>query len=323
MRAITIFAIAGLLGCLAGHDSALAESEQALQVDFGVGVMAVSLSDNLDPKGSSRYLDDLDNSPDHEMTVIPLLVPQVSYDIGSPGAMVLQFYAKPLVEETSGPAFSFGGSYALSGNSAMEFGAFIAPFEELWEDPYLIGVRRATTDSTKYGLHLSWTDVLGSSLALRAVVFQNSVDNDLVGQRLPDLQRDGLVAFSSAEYGFPVSKQLEILPQVAYVRGAYDGASNSFNRYRFGLGLRYRQGRLLLRQSVYYRYTDYDRIDPVFNTSREENGYGAALVAIYAAPFGWQHWTIQGQVGYGKGDTNIAFYDTESVQIGTVLYYRF
>jgi hypothetical protein len=47
------------------------------------------------------------------------------------------------------------------------------------------------------------------------------------------------------------------------------------------------------------------------------------MIVSYKAPFNLENWTLQGLVGYGRGESNITFYDTESVSGGIFMSYRF
>jgi hypothetical protein len=112
-------------------------------------------------------------------------------------------------------------------------------------------------------------------------------------------------------------------PRLSVRKGEYDGESNSFIKGKFDLEARYTIDKLTLLPRVFYSHSTYDKIDPIFAKTRTNDGYGAMMIVSYTAPFNLEHWTLQGLVGYSRGESNITFYDTESVSGGIFMSYRF
>ncbi len=322
MKSGKILVIAGCCLALFQQDGT-AQERNAFSGDIGFGIMTISRADNLDPNGSKKYLATLDKGAERELSIMPIIVPRLFYDVGEPGGLVLQGFIRPPIEEAGGLVINAGGSYSLAEQGAIVFGAFIAPLEEAWEDPYLVNERRCTTANPKYGVHLGWQQLMGSGWGVRGVYLQDRIDNDRAGSRYPDLDRDGALYALQVEYAYPVTQSLEVKPKATVVQGVYDGDSNSFIRYKIELGARYVVGKWHLTPSVSYRYTDYDKVNPVFGKTREEDSYSVDLMVLYVAPFNRPDWFVQGLAGYGKGENAIAFYETESIRVGAMIGYRF
>lgn len=318
--AITIV-VAGV--CCWFVQGAGAEEFERFKGGVGLGLMAFDRADNLDPDGSKRLIDSLDEKAERELTVIPVLAPFFSYDVGASGGGVVQFMVRPPIEEAGGLVVNLGATYYLPAGGSVELNGLVAPLEEVWENPYLVGERRSATGSPKYGLHLAWKDIGTTGLSLHVVYLQDDVDNDRIGELMPELARDGSIYALAAEYRLPVSKAFEIKTRASYVQGDYDGESSSFSRYRIRVQASYRLGAVTLKPEISYRHTSYDEIDPVFGKTREEDAYGIDLTVQYQAPFGWQGWALQGMAGYGRGDDDITFYETETVRFGSLLTYFF
>ena len=313
-----------LAGICCWHvQSAGAKENQRFRGGVGLGVMAFDRGDNLDPNGSKRHIDTLDKKAERELTVIPLLAPFFSYDVGTPGGGVVQFMVRPPIEEAGGLVVNLGGTYYLPAGGSIQLNALVAPLEEAWENPYLVGERRSSTDSPKYGLHLAWREIGGTGLSLHGVYLRDEVDNDRIGDLLPELAREGAIYALAAEYRMPLSEAFEIKTRASYLQGDYDGVSNSFTRYRIRVQASYRLGAVTLKPEISYRHTSYDEIDPMFGITREEDAYGIDLTVQYQAPFGLQGWALLGMAGYGRGDNDIAFYETESLRVGSLLTYYF
>ncbi len=313
-----------LAGMCCWHvQSAGAEERERFRGGVGLGVMAFDRADNLDPNGSKRSIDTLDRRADRELTVIPLLAPFFSYDVGAPGGAVVQFMVRPPIEEAGGLVVNLGTTYYLPAGGSIELNGLVAPLEEAWENPYLVNQRRSTTGSPKYGAHVAWREIGGTGLSLHGVYLRDEVDNDRIGELMPELARDGAIYALAAAYRLPLSEVVEIRTRASYLQGDYDGESNSFTRYRIRVQASYRLGALTLIPEISYRHTSYDEIDPMFGITREEDSYGIDLTVHYRAPFGWQDWALQGMAGYGRGDDDITFYETESLRIGSLLTYYF
>lgn len=117
------------------------------------------------------------------------------------------------------------------------------------------------------------------------------------------------------------ARSFELRPRISFRRGEYDGESNSFDKIKLSLKGRYTIGRTTFLPDVSYSHSSYDKTDPIFNTTRKTDSYQFTLLISYAAPFGLEDWAAQGIVSLGRGESNINFYDTESVSGGMLMTY--
>lgn len=296
--------------------------KSSIKGSVGIGAMVINLSDNLNPDGSDKRLDSLNSTADKELTVIPFILPEVVYDIGEPDGAKLYLNTRPAIEEV-GFAINVGGSHPLSDVGMIDVSVFLTPLEKVYKDPYLIDVARESTSATKYGAKVAVNNILDTELGMSAVYMKNEVDDDVIGKLQPDLARDGAVYAFTAEYGLFSSPTFELKPRFTVSKGEYDGESNSFFKGKFDLEARYTIDRLTFLPQVSYSHSTYDTIDPIFAETRKNDGYGAMMIVSYATPFNLEDWALQGLIGYGRGESNIAFYDTESVSGGIFMTYRF
>ncbi|BDD88331.1 DUF2860 family protein [Desulfofustis limnaeus] len=322
-RTVLLVLLVAGVGAMAGAPASDAQ-ENRFRGGIGGGVMVFQRSDNLDPNGSDRYLSNLNEAADEEVTVLPLLAPYFIYDAGAPGGAALQLTVRPPIREAGGLVVNLGATYALPQEAgSLAAGLFVAPLEEAWRNPYLVGERRRTTASPKYGGYLGWERVAGSGLQLRTVFVRDTVDDDDIGRMNSDLDREGHIYAVVADYAIALTEDLEIVPGVAYLRGDYDGASNAFDRFAVELQATYRLGRLALQPKLSFSTSRYDRQDPIFRETRDQNSFFMDLNISYQAPFGWEGWAAQVMTGYGQDDDDIDFYDTETLRLGTLLTYYF
>jgi hypothetical protein len=295
----------------------------ALEGRVGLGGLIVNSGNNLNPRDSSKRLDDLSSSAKKETSVIPVILPEFTYDVGEEEALKLYFTASPPIDEVGGFALNVGATYSLPQMGILDGSVFFTPFNKAWENPYETGVNRKETDTSKYGAKIGWNKVMNSNFGINLVYMNDDVDDDIIGQLQPDLERDGAVYAVNMNYSFYPSDGLEIRPRISFLRGEYEGDANSFNKYKVELEARYRTGKIMVVPKVYYSHSDFDELNPVFNEERENDSYGLSLLANYMAPFNCKKWSTTALLSASKGDSNITFYDTEAITFGGFVNYHF
>lgn len=315
--------IALSFGLLFAGDFAQAKESDTFTGFIGVGGIIIDSANNLNPEGSKKRLDDLDSAADRETSFLAIALPRVNWDIGESEGIKLYFETDPPIDEVGGFAFNLGATYQVAGVGLLRGGMYIAPFEKVWEDPYVTGVDRVETDSMKYGAVIGLNRVMGTGLRVELVYLNDDVDNDLIGHTVSDLQRDGAVYSLNMNYSFYPTKTLELRPRASIRKGDYDGEANSFTKYKMELEARYRAGRMMIAPRAYYSHSEYDEAHPVFNKTRDNDSYGISLMANYMAPFNWQNWSAMTLLSLSKGDSNIDFYDTEAITFGAFMNYHF
>lgn len=317
-----MFVLSFLISCFI-ESGVSAEEIDRIEGRIGLGAVFINSGNNLNPQGSKKYLDDLDSAADMVSSVIALVLPSLTYDVGDAGGLKLFVNTEPPIDEVGGFAFNLGGTYPLEGIGILEVSAFFTPFDEAWENPYVVGVSRKSTSTSKYGAKMAFNRIMGTGLRANLVYMNDDVDEDEIGDLIPELRRDGAVYALNVNYSFYPSKNLEIRPRFGIRKGSYDGDSNSFTKYKVDLEGRYRTGRLMIMPRIFYSKSDYDEVNPIFNRTRENDGFGLSMMANYFAPFGWQNWSALGLISYSIGDSNITFYDTESISVGLFMSYNF
>lgn len=303
--------------------SAYAEENGSLTVRLGLGFMVIDSGNNLNPDGSDKIIQSLDDGADRETSVIPLLLPSLTWDIGEKDGAKIFFDTEPPIDEVGGLALNLGSSYLNAAGTQYQLSIYATPFEEVWKNPYLTGAPREDTETTKSGVKLAANRILGSHFRINFVYMVDEVDDDEIGEIEPDLERDGAVYSISTNYSFHPTENLELRPQISFRLGEYDGDSNSFQKVKASLKASYTMGRVVLKPEIFYSYSEYDEIHPLFQKTRENDSYGANVMVNYMGPFGYRDWLVMGMAGYSKGDSNIDFYDTESINFGLFLIHMF
>lgn len=312
-----------IIGSFLFYISAVAGEPDALTGRLGVGLIVIDNGNNLNPSGSGKYIANLDSAADRKTTVVPVLMPAVNWDAGKPGNFKFYFGTEPPIDEVGGFALNVGGSYNFPGMGLLDTSLFFTPFEEAWENPYVTGVKREKTSTSKYGLKVAFNRIMGSGLRVNAVYMNDDVDDDIIGGLIPDMERDGAIYALNVNYSFYVTETLELRPRIGIRKGDYKGESNAFIKYKADFEIRYREGRLMVTPRIFYSHSDYDKVNPIFAETRENNSYGMNVMTTYMQPFCLSNWSLQVLAGYSRGDSNIDFYDTEGFSLGTFASYQF
>jgi hypothetical protein len=106
-------------------------------------------------------------------------------------------------------------------------------------------------------------------------------------------------------------------------QGAYDGEANSYTKYKAELEARYVIDKVAIIPRAYVSYSEYNEMNPLFNETREDEGYGLSMVINYMAPFNFTNWSVTGIASVSEGDSNIDFYDTKAFSFGAFVSYNF
>lgn len=321
--------ISTLLTCSLLFSGALVSAQETTEESssfsgtIGLGALIINSGNNLNPKGSKERLDNLQSGAERETTVIPPILVNAVWDVGEADGMKLYLSTDPPIDEVGGFTIDVGGSYRLPEVGIIDGSVFVSPFAKVYENPYVVGVDRVETDTTKFGAQIGLNRIMGSGLRVNFVYLNNDVDDDIIGSLEPSLARDGDVYALNMNYSFYPADNLEIRPRAGIRFGDYDGQANSYTTYKFDLEARYTINKVMIVPRVSYSHSDYDEEHPIFDQTRENDGYGISLMTTYMAPFNFKNWSTTALVSLSKGDSNIDFFDTEAITIGGFINYRF
>ncbi|MGL1931536.1 MAG: DUF2860 domain-containing protein [Desulfotalea sp.] len=290
---------------------------------IGIGAIFIDSGNNLNPSSSEKRLGSLDSGADRKSTVVPVILPEVTWDVGEPEGIKLYFATDPAIDEVGGFAFNLGASYKLRGVGILDTAVFFTPFEEAWENPYVIGVDRKETDTSKYGFKVGLNRIMDTGFRANFVYLKDDIDEDVIGALIPELARDGSIYSLNMSYSHYIGENLELRPRVSFRSGDYDGEANSFMKYKIDFEARYKTGNWMIIPRIYFSHSDFDENNPIFDKTRDNDSYGFSLMTTYTAPFNWDNWSVTGLASLSKGDSNIDFYDTESMTFAGMLNYHF
>ncbi len=268
---------------------------------IGVGLLVMNQADNLSGRGNST-LGSLNDKPQTITRVYPAPVIELRYSWERNTVYYGSSTDEPL-------GVGLGYRRKLD-KGAVSGSAFYSFFGREWQNPYLVGTPRSETRVNSYGGRIAFEEIGGTplNLAVKGTV-KNIVDEELTGE----LRRDGALLDVDFSWRQRISENWMIVPLLGYQRGDYLGAANSFQGVRFGVGVDWVGGNLLIATRIGGSVSDYDEIHPKFNKTRRDTGYRFSSIARLENPFGWRNYFTSAAILYNRSDSNIDFFATRSL----------
>ena len=198
-----------------------------------------------------------------------------------------------------------------------------------WEDPYQTGEKREETHSYVQGLRFQFNNIMSSGFSLEVAGGKQKIDKERSGQSdfstdvQKQLNREGNVLFIEGAYRFPLSRSLFVRTGLNQTRLKADGYAMSYDANALEVGLFSRWDQSSLTLNVSYQQNRFANSNPVFNKKQKDNKWGAFLAYAYQAPFGWQDWELVSLSSYSVKNSNIDFYDEDSLMVSVGLTYSF
>ena len=194
---------------------------------------------------------------------------------------------------------------------------------EVWEDPYVINESRDETDRDSMGLRLAWDRIMGSQLQLqytyRDIDINNEKSGEFLGLSTSDrklLERDGDRHVVEALYRFNLAQKHWLAPALIYGHDDRDGDAMSSDTLDLQLTYAYRGDPFTFIANGFIGWADYDKRNPIFDKTQEDDRYGFGTSLYYKNPWGWKlfgsfpmNFYINAVVA--EVDSNIDFYEQQ------------
>lgn len=280
-----------------------------------------------------RTIDSIFEGPGSESDITPLLNGELRYTFATSRTQVyfgnqledfLRFdYSTLLGIRQELPDKSVGElSYVFSGIAA-----------EVWKDPYVANAARDETDRTASGLRLDWERLAGTMFGIQYQWRTVDIDDELSGtlgglaltsSQVDQLSREGDVHRGEVYYTWALADRHIVIPAFRYIRQDLDGDAMAFDGYMFRLSYAYRAEKYSLILNGSIATEDYDARNPIYGDTRGDDVYGLGLTAFWHRPFGLpEGFSLVGTAAYYEADSNIDFYDSKALVLGTSVFCRF
>jgi hypothetical protein len=298
----------------------VAHAAERRQNAIELGLFYLEQSNNQNTWSLNKRIESLTSAPGGHSRVLPIVLFDLNLRYGKGNFLYLK---TPIVGlESSGIAL--GTEYQLSNDrGSLDASISLIPFDEEWKNPYQTGIDRQDTDVTRFGIELAWKKILNTGLEFDLRAETIDVQDDEIGELFSTLRRDGKAYAVSVSYRFAHTKSLNLKPELSFRRGDLDGKTNCFDGYTTSLVLIYTKGRYTLMPKLFYAVRNFNESHPLFDKKRDDDSYGAVLMATYFGPFDLKSHFLRGFLGYAKTNSNITFFDTDSTFIGLTFGYTF
>lgn len=299
----SIFRLGLLIFIMVILTSPLPSRADSFSADVGAGMLVISKSDNLWGRGKSSIAS-LGNSPKSQTVVmaIPALLLRYRQD------SLKNTYFIGATEEDYGRV-AVGVKHDLE-QGAIDAALFYSFMGNEWADPYTLN--RSSTSVQNFGLRAGWEKIAGSPFSAHYTVSAKLVNNDLSGERYPDLKRDGTRHRLGITYALKLTDTLTLTPSLAFDRDVSDGAANRYSSPGGALSLVWRQQDLTWINRVSGSYAIHDTTNPVFGTTLKEPGYSATSLVLWKNPFDFKKYWLTAGIVYEQTLPNITFFEKRS-----------
>lgn len=275
----------------------------SFSANVGVGMLLISKSDNLWGRGKSS-IPSLSDSPKSQTVVMPIPALLLRYRQES----LKNTYFLGATEEDYGRV-ALGVKHDLK-KGAIDAALFYSFMGSEWEDPYRLN--RTSTTVQNFGLRAGWEKIGGSPFSAQYTVSAKLVNNDLSGERHPDLKRDGTKHRLGISYALRLTDSLTLTPSLAFEREMAEGAANRYSSPIGAISLVWRQQNLTWINRVSGSYAIHDSVNPVFGSTLKEPGYSATSIALWKNPFDFKNYWLTAGIVYEQTLPTITFFEKRS-----------
>ncbi|MGF1737749.1 DUF2860 domain-containing protein [Photobacterium satsumensis] len=202
---------------------------------------------------------------------------------------------------------------------------------ETWQDPYLLDQARTKTDSKIKGLRFQYNQILGSNFSLELSGGNQDLDEETSGasqdhltdEKKKTLDRQSDIYFAQLSHFMPISRTQFLRSAISYTRNDAQGDAMASDSFGAELGVVQRVNKASFALTFSYNYVDFDEQNPIFERTQQDDKWGMFLASQYDEPMGWKNWNFVSLIGYNQGNSNISFYDEESLLFTVGMNYRF
>ncbi|GAK82672.1 hypothetical protein JCM19238_215 [Vibrio ponticus] len=292
-----------------------------------------SIESNLNTNDDNKNLKGLGQTNDAVTGGLLLPLGNLAYTFGD--ALNQQFYMGTSREDiaTGTLAFEMGYKYQLV--SGMIIDASILPTimsGEVWADPFAENGERTTTDEDGNAYRLKLENIMGSKFSVDMAYATKDVENEHSGVQLEEqgkiadtdvLRRDADAFYFRTDYKYMVDQNTMLKPRLTYISADADGEANSFTGYGVELSYFKMLNRHQFALTAGFNSRDYDAVNPVFDTTREDDEMSLFAAYEYENFMDWQDWSLVSFAGFGSTDSNIDFYDKNEYIMSVGMNYHF
>ena len=273
---------------------------------------------------SDQKISDLNDEPDSQSTVLFTVPFKLAYTFA--GTRTEVFLGTDVGDLLSfDTAQQLGVKQGVGSLGVFQAGLLFSGNVRVWKDPYVTGQNRDDTDRRNVGGQLVWDKIFGSDLELEYSLRKVDIGSEKSGQFLgltnseqDRLDRNGTVHSLSAGYGIKFGGNHRLTPQITLSYADLDGEAMANTGVDLQLRYIYDGDPITLVLNGYVGQADYDKSNPVFGKTRDDDSYGVTATVYYKNPWGWALFGSEPMKFFVTGaytavDSNIDFYNQDAV----------
>lgn len=300
-----------------------------LSGEISLNALYLSSTSNFNTSGD-EVINSIEQSGTSDSSVVPAPLGNIRYTFGSKGDK--QLYAGTSRDDIAigTLALELGYKQRLAYGTTVDVSYLPTVMSgEVWQDPYLVGAARATTDEKGDAYRLKLGNILGTGINLDSAYGKKKVDDERSGltQLTPDnalaLRRDSDNYYLKGSVRVPFSRAAFVVPAIIYTRSDAEGAANSFRSWGGEVSLFQRIARHQLVITAGYRSRDYDAIHPLYGQTRSEDKLSVFAAYELQQFLGWPNLSLVSFAGYNETDANLDFFDEKQALFSLGLSFQF
>ncbi|MGD9010404.1 MAG: DUF2860 family protein [Desulfobacteraceae bacterium] len=299
----------------------LLDSAQADEAGFGGMIIVGGVWENtqrsqLDASDGNDRIDALAQNEDRETDTVPHITGELTYTLAN---RQTSLFLTTLVYDSG---MALGVRQDLGDWGQIEIaGTFES--QEVWKDPYRMGVKRSRTDETTVGLSVEYEQIAGTGFLFSSHIAGVEVDKDRIGSREERLRRDGHRYTLATGYQFTLGDNVTVVPTLTYTGSELQGDANASDGVALGIAYEWSNGSWSVEAAAAVGRTRYRERHPVFNETRTATALDLSLITGYYEPFGLAQISVYSLLAYGRVTENIDFFDSDAVCVGLGFGYHF
>jgi len=273
---------------------------------------------------SDKRINDLNDDPDSKSTAIVTMPFNIAYTFASSRTQV---FLGSQIEDLLSFDISqqLGVKQEIGPAGVLQAGILFSGSTKVWKDPYVTNQNRDETSRSSTGAQLVWDKIFGSRLELgysyRKIDLGSEKSGEFLGltnSQQDRLDREGDVHNVSAGYTFKFGEKHSLTPEVTLIYEDLDGEAMANTGAGLKLTYLYAGDPITLVLNGSVGGADYDKSNPIYNKTRNDDSYGGSATVYYKNPWGWKLFGSEPMQFFVTGayyaiDSNIDFYDQEAL----------
>lgn len=294
------------------------KEDNPFDMTVDLGVLMMKSTSTLDTNGKDTIEDNTKegNSPS-SVWAFPLF--DLRYNLKQTQTQL--FFGTPI--DGSNIALSLGAIQPLPRVGIASLSIAPSLGVTLWKNPYLKDIARGKTPVKMMTTHFKLNRVAFKPLNLYYAHRSIHVEDDEIGNLLPDLRRNGTLHYFQASYDMGLSKTSILKPGLTLERGDYDGAAQSYHNSGVSVSYQKQAERLSFMFEAMVNQSRFEKEHPLYQKTREE--YRVSLFALMRIEslFGRERLHSNIIAGGGRVDSNIDFFDSNDAYVAFTVGYAF